>query len=249
MFVFDIVQISSGGCRFVVGVLHPPGYGSGVHRKNFCFLGGSYIMMDQFTLTFPRNLLKYPPEPNAATLKTRGSRSLNNIRIIFLCTVWEPNAHVMNLKVTRGFHDQVSDAAFQGRHCAYCCDRLANSHVCFKPVFSVATGLWYDIFSSSKNVLVMSNSSFADHCNAGWVTMKLMLSVSRLCLINCQTKHKMFVFDPKTASCNPKLVSRWMQTFLKLLLTPKHFFNCKFLDIFKHYGLNTVIQSVTILVF
>jgi hypothetical protein len=102
--------------RFIVGVLCPPGYGSGVHREYFCF-GGSCIMMDQFNLTYPRNLLKYPPEPNAVALKTRSSKSLNNIRIIFLCTVWEPNSHLLNLKVTRGSRDQMSDSAFQGRHC------------------------------------------------------------------------------------------------------------------------------------
>jgi hypothetical protein len=64
------------------------------------------------------------------------------------------------------------------------------------------------IFSSSKNVLVLRNSSFADHCNAGWMTLQLMLSVSRLCLINGHMKHTMLIFDPKTASCNPKLDSQ-----------------------------------------
>ena len=74
-------------------------------------------MTDQFTLTYPRNLLKYPPEPNAVALKTRGSKSLNNITIIFLCTLRKPNARLLNLKVRRGFHSQVGDSAFQGRHC------------------------------------------------------------------------------------------------------------------------------------
>ena len=83
------------------------------------------------------------------------------------------------------------------------------------------------ICSSSKIVLVMRYSSFADHIYAGWV----MLSVSMLCFINGHMKHKMLIFDPRTASCNPKLVSQWMQTFLKLLLTPNLFFMCKFLDI------------------
>ena len=70
MFVFATLQIPSGVCRFVVGVLHPRGYGPGLHREYFCF-GGSYIMMNQFTLTFLKNLLKYPPEPDAFALMTR----------------------------------------------------------------------------------------------------------------------------------------------------------------------------------
>ena len=65
----------------------------------------------------------------------------------------------------------------------------------------------YDmIFSSSKNVLVMRNSSSADHLNAGWVTLKLMLPVSRLCLTNGHTKHRMLIFDRRTASCNPQTI-------------------------------------------
>jgi hypothetical protein len=44
MFVFDILQIRSGVCRFIVGVLHPTGYGPGLYREYFCF-GGSNIMM------------------------------------------------------------------------------------------------------------------------------------------------------------------------------------------------------------
>ena len=45
IFVFDILEIRSGVCRFAVGVLQPAGYGSGLHREYLCF-GDSYIMMN-----------------------------------------------------------------------------------------------------------------------------------------------------------------------------------------------------------
>jgi len=114
MFVFTILQIPSGVWRFVVGVLHSPGYGPGLHSISVLGVLTSWwiSLLWHFWETcwsIYQNQMHAP--------WWRGSKSLCNVGIIFLSSAWEPNAHILNLKVTWGFHDKVSESAFQARHC------------------------------------------------------------------------------------------------------------------------------------
>jgi hypothetical protein len=163
-------------------------------------------MMSEFTLTFLRNLLKYPPEPNAFALKTRQQVPLQcqiNLPVHGVRTEHSSSESQGYTRVSRQ-----SERLSFSRKILHIGDNVVTD---WQTVISVSSQYFllpqdYDmIFSSSKNVLVMRNSSFADHCNAGWMTLKLMLSVSRLHLNNGHMKHKILIFDPRTASCNPKL--------------------------------------------
>jgi hypothetical protein len=121
-------------------------------------------------------LQKYPPEPNAFALKIRQKIPLqcqNNVPVHGVRTERSPIESQGYTRVSRQ-----SERLSFSRKAMHIGDNVVTG---WQTVISVSSQYFllpqeYDmIFSSSKHVFVLRNSSFVGHFNAGWVTLKLML--------------------------------------------------------------------------
>jgi hypothetical protein len=245
MFVFDILQIPSGVCRFVVGVLHPHWLWAWF-TQSISVLGVLTSWWISLLWHF-WEICQYPPEPNAFALKTRQQVPLqcqNNLPVYGVRTKLSSLQSQGYTRVS-----QPSERlSFSGRQCAVEIMLWQTGKQSFLFQASISCCHRIMIWYSQVQRMYLSWGRVPLQITlmlVGWQWNWCYLWACYVCLTNCHTKHKMLIFDPRTARCNPKLLSQWVQTFLKLLLTPELFFTCKFLDIFKHYDPNIAVQNVT----